>query len=47
MKICRETPNLAKIGQKYRAIGMKTEESFIVAGGIQSPPQRSLRKKLY
>jgi hypothetical protein len=47
MKICPKTPNLAKIGQKYRAIGMKTEENFIVAGGIQSTPQRSLRTKLY
>jgi len=47
MKICQETPNLAKIGQKYREIDMKTEVSFIVVGGIQSPPQRSLRTKFY
>jgi len=34
-KISREIPNLVKIGQKCRAIDMKTEVSFIVAGGIQ------------
>jgi hypothetical protein len=47
MKICRETPNLAKIGQKYRKIDMKTEVSLIVAGGIQAPQQRSLPTKWY
>jgi len=45
MEIYRETPNLAKIGQKYRAIDTKTEVSFIVAGGTQSPQQRSLQTK--
>ena len=45
IKMCRETLNLAKIGQKYRTIDMKTEVSLIVAGGIQAPQQRSLPTK--
>ena len=31
MKVCRETPNLVKLGQKYRAFYMKTEVLVIAA----------------
>jgi hypothetical protein len=34
MKISPETPNLVKIGPKYRALYMKTAVFLIVAGGI-------------
>jgi hypothetical protein len=37
MKICGETRNSVKIEQKYRALYMKTEVRFIVAGEINSP----------
>jgi hypothetical protein len=37
MNIYREDPNLVKIRQKYRALYMKTEERFIVAGDIKLP----------
>jgi hypothetical protein len=30
MKICRENPDLAKIGQKYRTLYVKTEVRFRV-----------------
>jgi hypothetical protein len=34
MKVCRESPNFVKIGQKYRTLYMKTYVSYIVSGGI-------------
>jgi hypothetical protein len=34
IKMCRETPNFVKFGQKFRPIEMKIQVSFIVAGGI-------------
>jgi hypothetical protein len=40
MNICRNSPDLNKIGQKYRERYVKTWVSFIVAGVIQSPYQR-------
>ena len=46
MNICRENPNLVKIGQKYRTLYMKTYVSFIVAGDIISPLKHSLRENV-
>jgi hypothetical protein len=37
MKICRETPNFVKIGQKSRAPDMKKEVRFTFAGDVNSP----------
>jgi hypothetical protein len=37
MKTCREIPNLFNIEQKYRALYVKTEVRFVVAGDINSP----------
>ena len=38
MKMCRETPNLVKIGQKSVAVYMKSSSTrFVVAGDIISP----------
>jgi hypothetical protein len=37
MKICRETLNLVKIGQKCPEFYVKIEVSVIVAGDINSP----------
>jgi len=37
VKICRENPNLIKIGQKYRTLYMQTYVRFIVAGDIKMP----------
>jgi len=34
-KICQENQNLVKIGQKYRALCVKTSLSFIVDGDIK------------
>jgi len=34
MEISRETPNLAKIAQKYRTLYLKTSARFIVTGDI-------------
>ena len=46
MKIRRESHNLVKIGQKYRALDMKIQE-FFFADNIKSPYQRSLQLKWY
>jgi hypothetical protein len=32
-----ETPNLVKVGQKYRSLYMKTQVRFVVAGDTHSP----------
>ena len=37
MNVCRETQNLVKIGQKYRALNTKTCELCTVTGGISLP----------
>lgn len=37
MKICRETPDLCKVGQICRAFYMKTKVGFIVAGYVNWP----------
>jgi hypothetical protein len=34
MKICRETPDLVKIGQKYWPLHMKIAVHFIVSGEV-------------
>ena len=36
MKICQEIPNVAKIGQTYRTLYMRTSICFTVAGDIKS-----------
>jgi hypothetical protein len=36
MEICTVTPNLVEIRQKYRALYMKTEIRFTVAGDINT-----------
>jgi len=36
LKICQEIPNLAKIGQTYRTLYMRTSIRFTVAGDIKS-----------
>ena len=41
MKMCREIPNLAKIGQKYRTLYVKASFPFVVAGDVKLPQQRS------
>ena len=41
MNICREIPNLVKIGQKYQALYMKSQVRFIVAGNIKLPRGKS------
>jgi hypothetical protein len=45
MKICRENPNLFKIGQKFPALYMKTQVRFIVSGDIKSSQKRHLGVK--
>jgi len=47
LKICREIPNLARIGQKYQALYMKTKVGFIVTIGIKSPTENPLPVKWY
>ena len=37
VKICGEKPDLVKIGQKYRALYVRTYVRFIVPGDIKSP----------
>jgi hypothetical protein len=44
MKVCRENPNLVKIGQTYRSL---YTAPFIVAGDIKSSYRRPLRVKWY
>jgi hypothetical protein len=43
MKICREYPNLIKIGQEYGALHMKTLAPFIAAGDIISTRNNFLK----
>ena len=44
MKVCRETPNLVEIRQKYGAIQMNTCVCFFFCGGnTKSPHERCLR----
>jgi hypothetical protein len=37
MKKLENIPNVVKIGGKYRAVYVKTEVGFVVAGNIKSP----------
>lgn len=37
MRICRETPHLTEIRQKYRALDTKTKVCFIIIGNINLP----------
>jgi hypothetical protein len=46
VKTCRENTNLFKIGQKYRALYLKTY-GHILAGAINSPLNDFLRVKCY
>jgi hypothetical protein len=47
MKICRESPDLVKIAQEYRALYMQTEVRYIVASHIKLPQKRPLLLKWY
>ena len=45
--MCQEIPSVIRIGQKYRALYVKTSVRFIVAGDIKTQYKRSLRTKWY
>jgi hypothetical protein len=47
MEICRDNPNLVKIGQKYRALYMNILTRFLLLAKLNRRKKRSWRVKWY